>query len=122
VNTRKADDPQNVAERAASATKDAAVKVADTTAGAAVAVAGATRDASVATAETVTDAWITTHLAAKFVDEPTLKDSNINVDTDDHVVTLRGDVKTAAAKARAAAIATDTQGVSRVINQIAVKP
>ena len=122
VSTQKPDDTQNVAERTASATKDVAVKVADKTEDAAVAVAGATRDASVATAEVVTDAWITTHLAAKFVDEPLLKDSNINVDTDDHVVTLRGNVKSAAGKTRAAAIATDTQGVSRVVNQIVIKP
>ena len=69
----------------------------------------------------ITDAWITTRLKAKFVDEPLLKDSDINVDTNDHVVTLKGTVMSSAGKARAAEIATGNEGVKRVVNQLVVK-
>ena len=81
-----------------------------------------TKEAASATGEAVTDTWITTALAAKFVDEPTLKDSNINVDTKDHVVTLKGTVLSAAGRARAVAIAKDTKGVSRVIDTLTIGP
>ena len=70
--------------------------------------------------EVVTDAWITTALAAKFVDEDTLKGSNINVDTDNHVVTLKGTVTTAAGRDRAVQIAKTTQGVTRVIDTLTI--
>ena len=69
----------------------------------------------------LTDGWITTKVSAKFVDETLLKDSNINVDTDDGVVTLRGPVASDAAKARAATIARSTEGVTRVVNQLVVR-
>ena len=81
-----------------------------------------TKDAASATGEAITDTWITTDLAAKFVDEPTLKGSNINVDTKDHVVTLKGTVTSAAGRARAVAIAKDTKGVSRVIDTLTIGP
>jgi hyperosmotically inducible protein len=57
----------------------------------------------------------------KFVDETLLKDSKINVDTNDHVVTLKGTVGSDAAKARAVAIARGTEGVVRVVDQLVVK-
>jgi hyperosmotically inducible protein len=81
-----------------------------------------TKDAASATGEAITDTWITTDLAAKFVDEPTLKGSNINVDTKDHVVTLKGTVTSEAGRARAVAIAKDTKGVSRVIDTLTIGP
>ena len=81
-----------------------------------------TKDAASATGEAITDTWITTDLAAKFVDEPTLKGSNINVDTKDHVVTLKGTVMSEAGRARAVAIAKGTKGVSRVIDTITIGP
>ncbi len=39
----------------------------------------------------------------------------------DHAVTLKGTVASSAAKARAAAIAGGTEGVTRVVNQLVVK-
>lgn len=60
-------------------------------------------------------------MSAKFVDETLLKDSNINVDTNDHVVTLKGHVTSDAGKARAAAIAGSTEGVTRVVNQLVLR-
>ena len=59
--------------------------------------------------------------SAKFVDEALLKGSDINVDAKDRVVTLKGTVKSDAAKARAAAVAGGTEGVKTVVNQIVVR-
>jgi osmotically-inducible protein OsmY len=69
----------------------------------------------------MTDASVTTGVKTGLTGEPLLRDSAIDVDTLDHVVTLRGTVVSAAAKARAAAIAADTKGVTRVVNQLLVK-
>ena len=74
-----------------------------------------------ATGEAITDGWITTKVTAKFADEKLLEDSKINVETNDHVVTLKGTVGTDAAKKRAATIAGGTEGVVRVVDQIVVK-
>ena len=50
-----------------------------------------------------------------------LKESDIHGETNDHVVTLKGTVTSSAAKARAAAIAGGTEGVTGVVNQLVVK-
>jgi hyperosmotically inducible periplasmic protein len=76
--------------------------------------------AASATGEAITDGWITTKVAANFVDEPLLKGSNIDVDTEDHVVTLTGTVGSEAGKERAAVVAFGTEGVSRIVNQLSV--
>jgi hyperosmotically inducible protein len=60
-------------------------------------------------------------VSATFVDETLLKGSDINVDTDNHAVTLKGTVGSDAAKARAVAIARNTEGVTRVVNRLVVK-
>ncbi len=99
----------NAADRAVDATKDAVATV-GTEAGAAVS----------ATGEAITDAWITTKVHALFVDEPLLKESKIDVDTTDHVVTLTGTVASEAGKARAEVIAFGAEGVKRVVNQLRV--
>lgn len=46
----------------------------------------------------------------------------IDVDTKNGVVTLSGQVETAAQKQRAEAIARHTQGVKKVVNHLTVKP
>jgi osmotically-inducible protein OsmY len=124
--TREAvDDTTNTAEESVDTTLDAisngATGAVDGTKEIAGAVADTSRDVASATGEAITDAWITTALNATFVDEALLEDSDINVDTDDHVVTLKGTVTSAEAKARAAAIAHDTRGVTRVVNQLVVR-
>ena len=81
-----------------------------------------TKSAASATGEAVTDAWITTALHTKFVDEDTLKGSDINADTNNHVVTLKGTVTSAAGRARAVEIAKTTKGVSRVIDNLTISP
>jgi osmotically-inducible protein OsmY len=73
------------------------------------------------TGEKLTDASITTHVKTSIAAEKALENSAIDVDTTDHVVTLKGTVPSAAAKARAGSIASGTSGVTRVNNQIVVK-
>jgi hyperosmotically inducible protein len=109
-------------KNAAEKTKDATVKGAEKTKDAAVKVGEKTKDVAATTGEAITDAWITTKLKADFVNEDTLKGSDINVDTNNHVVTLKGTVASAAGKARAAEIAKTTKGVNRVINTLTIAP
>jgi len=80
-----------------------------------------TSDAVGKAGDKVTDASVTTRVKANFSRDPLLKDSAIDVDTADHVVTLRGMVTSDAAKARAAEIARGSEGVTRVVNQLVVK-
>ena len=72
-------------------------------------------------ADVVTDSWITGKLKVKFADEKLLKGSDITVDTTNRVVTLSGAVLSAEARARAAAIASGTEGVASVVNQLVAK-
>jgi hyperosmotically inducible periplasmic protein len=109
-------------KNAAEKTKDATVKGAEKTKDAAVKVGEKTKEVAGTTGEAITDAWITTKLKADFVNEDTLKGSDINVDTNNHVVTLKGTVASAAGKARAAEIAKTTKGVNRVINTLTIGP
>ena len=60
-----------------------------------------TKDGVSKTGEVMTDGWITTRVNSRFVNEDLLKGSDINVDTDQHVVTLKGTVTTAAGRNKA---------------------
>jgi osmotically-inducible protein OsmY len=73
------------------------------------------------TGEKITDAWITTKVHWFFMGEDALKGSDINVDTKDNVVTLKGTVKSAAGKARAVQLANHTDGVKKVVDQLTIK-
>jgi hyperosmotically inducible protein len=80
-----------------------------------------TSDALGKAGDKMSDASVTTGVKAGLADEPLLRDSSIDVETSDHVVTLKGTVPSAAAKARAAAIAGEAKGVTRVVNRLLVK-
>jgi len=67
------------------------------------------------------DASITTRVKAGFTGDSLLKESAIDVDTVDHVVTLKGTVPTVGARDRAATVASGIAGVTRVVNQLVVK-
>jgi hyperosmotically inducible protein len=110
VHSAAADKP-GTAGKAADAVVDTSKKVANKT-----------KDAVAETGEAITDAWITTKLKADFVNEDTLKGSNINVDTDNHIVTLKGTVASPAGRARAVEIAKTTKGVTRVIDSLTIAP
>jgi hyperosmotically inducible periplasmic protein len=115
-----ADETKNIAQKTGDKTKEIAEKTVDKTKEIAGAVGSKTKEVVSTTGEAITDGWITTKVSAKFVDETLLKNSNINVDTKDHVVTLKGTVRSSAAKARAAEIARSTEGVTSVVNQLVV--
>ena len=70
--------------------------------------------------EKITDAWITTKVKWFFTGEDLLKGSNINVDTKDNVVTLKGTVKTQEGRTRAVELAKNTDGVKNVVDQLTV--
>jgi hypothetical protein len=82
---------------------------------------GKTKGAATGIGDDVTDSWITMKIKADFFDESTLKGSDINVNTNDKVVTLKGTVASAASKARAEQIAKATQGVTKVVDNLTVK-
>lgn len=73
------------------------------------------------TGEAITDAWITTKVKWFYLGEDELKGSDINVDTNNKVVTLKGTVKTQAGRQRANQLARDTEGVSKVVDQLVIK-
>ena len=101
-------------------TKDAAVKTGEVTKDAAVKTGEVSKDAASKTGEVVTDGWITSRVKTKFMADDTLRASAINVDTDNHVVTLTGAVPNAAARASALAMAKDVEGVRRVVDKLKV--
>jgi hypothetical protein len=69
-----------------------------------------------------TDAGITTSVKSKLAADDTVKAYQVDVDTNDKVVTLRGDVETVAQKEHAVMIARNTDGVRDVIDQLRVNP
>jgi hyperosmotically inducible periplasmic protein len=113
---------KGTAGRAAEKTKEGAEKVGEKTKAGAEKVGEKTKEGLSKTGEVITDAWITSRVHSKFVGEDLLKDSDINVDTNNHVVTLRGTVTSAAAKARAIAEAKEVEGVKSVVDHLTVGP
>ena len=76
----------------------------------------------VAIACSQSDPGVTSAVKSKFAADDTVKAYQIDVDTKDRVVTLSGNVETAAAKEQAVKIARQTDGVRDVVDQIAVSP
>ena len=109
---------QTVAEK----TKEGAEKTKDAVVKGAKVVGEKTKDGLSKTGEVMTDGWITTRVHARFVDEDLLKDSDINVDTKKHVVTLTGTVMGQPGRARATTVARHTEGVRRVVNRLTIGP
>jgi osmotically-inducible protein OsmY len=102
---------KSTAKEGAEKTKEGAEKVAEKT-----------KEGLSKTGEVITDSWIVTRVHSKFVDEDLLKGSDINVDSKDHVVTLKGTVMSAAGRARAVAQAKEVEGVHRVIDLLVIGP
>jgi hyperosmotically inducible protein len=80
-----------------------------------------TKDGLSKTGEVMTDGWITTRVHSRFVGEPLLKDSDINVDTNNHIVTLKGTVTSRTGRMKAGDIAKRTEGVHRVVTRLAIR-
>jgi hyperosmotically inducible periplasmic protein len=102
-------------------TKEATQKIEDKAQEIAGDIADKSKEIVSATGEAINDGWITTKVKAKFADEKLLKDSKIDVDTKDRVVTLKGTVASAAAKTQAMTIARGTEGVLSVVDELAVR-
>jgi hyperosmotically inducible periplasmic protein len=68
------------------------------------------------------DAGITSKVKTKMAADPNASALRVDVDTVNGVVTLKGTVPTATEKATAERIAKETEGVTRVVNNITVNP
>jgi len=72
--------------------------------------------------DTLDDAWIHTKIVAKLIGDTKTPERKINVDVVNNAVTLRGSVDTAEARTEAERVAKDTEGVTKVVNQLKVVP
>lgn len=68
------------------------------------------------------DGWLWTKTRALLASADDLRESTINVDVDNGVVTLSGTVGTAAQKASAEKVAKSVEGVGSVKNNLTVQP
>ena len=106
--TRDADDTTDAAQKKAGDTADRAGQ--------------ATKDAAGNIADATRDAAITTAVKSKFLADDDIAGLSIDVDTKNNIVTLSGNVKTAAEKSRAVKIARSTEGVKSVVDKLRVAP
>lgn len=67
-----------------------------------------------------TDAGITTSVKSQLVSDDLVKARNINVDTVEGVVTLKGEVMSADEEMRAMQIAQNTDGVTSVVDELSI--
>jgi osmotically-inducible protein OsmY len=72
--------------------------------------------------DSLDDAWIHTKITTKLLADRDASAHEVNVDVNNNVVTLRGTVDSAEEKAEAERIATETEGVKSVRNQLKVGP
>lgn len=125
LDERAANTADNIGDKAGDAarnvagkTEDLARKIADKTEDAAQYTAEKTGDVARKTGEAVTDAAITSMVKTKMLADPMVKGLKIDVDTNNGVVTLHGDVSSKAEMDKAIMIARDTKGVSRVVSDL----
>jgi hyperosmotically inducible protein len=74
------------------------------------------------TGNVFTDSWITMKVHSQFIPEDALEGSDIDVETKNGVVSLKGTVRTDAGRDRAVAIAKATDGVKNVNSQLRIAP
>lgn len=67
------------------------------------------------------DAWITTKVRSRFFTDSHVKNMNVDVTTQNGVVTLSGEVENAEARTTAEAVAKQIEGVKQVTNRLTVK-
>jgi hyperosmotically inducible protein len=104
------------------ATRQAGRDAADKTKDAARTTGDAARETAGTTGKAITDGWIKSKIAAQYVTENSLDNSDIDIDVSKGAVALKGAVRTAAAKDRATAIAKATDGVKSVKNDLKIDP
>jgi osmotically-inducible protein OsmY len=113
-------DTKDAAHSAKEATKDTARDVKETAKEGTRDAGRETREATGTAGEAVSDGWITTKVKSSFVGVDVLGGSDIDVDTNDHVVTLRGTVPSAAARAKAVSLAKAVDGVTSVKDELTI--
>jgi hyperosmotically inducible protein len=84
------------------------------------AVSEGTKEAAEETGEVVTDASITAAVKMKMADDELVKARNIDVDTNDGVVTLNGTVNSKAEEQKAIDLAHSVDGVKKVVSNLKV--
>jgi len=84
-------------------------------------VIGTSGEAADATIRALEDGRLTTKIKAKMALDDSVKALDLNVDTKDGVVTVKGEVRSEAEHQRALALARETAGVSKVIDQLKVR-
>lgn len=121
------DRDRDYSESAEQTARDAKEKTEDAAHDAKVKTEDAAHDAKVKSeraadnaGEAITDAAITSEVKTKFLAEPGVSGLDINVDTNDHVVTLSGTVKSKAEADKAMRIARESKGVTRVISRLKI--
>ena len=70
----------------------------------------------------VNDSWLWFKTRAALLTTSDLRDSTINVDVSNEVITLKGTVASAAQKAKAEQVANGIEGKKKVINELKVAP
>jgi osmotically-inducible protein OsmY len=70
----------------------------------------------------INDSWLWFKTRASMLVTPDLRQSTINVDVENDVVTLNGTVETPAQKVKAEQVAKDIKGVKKVNNKLTVAP
>jgi len=109
-------------KKAADKTVDATKKAADKTEDAAQKAGEKTKDAAVKSKDVTADASITSAVKTKLLGDTKVAGLKIDVDTKDNVVTLTGNVKTAAERDEAIRLAKNTTGVKSVVNKLTIVP
>jgi len=84
------------------------------------AVSEGTKEAAEETGETVTDASITAAVKMKMADDELVKARNIDVDTNEGVVTLNGTVGSKAEEQKAIDLARTIDGVKNVVSNLQI--
>jgi osmotically-inducible protein OsmY len=101
--------------------REAASAIRDGASEAATAVRRATSDAAAVVDDAFADTAISTRIRTDFARDSELSAIDIGVETNNGVVTLRGEVPTAAARTRAENLAKTAKGVKSVQNELTVR-
>ena len=80
-----------------------------------------TAQAADVTMRAIEDGRLTTKIKAKMTLDDSVKALDLNVDTKDGVVTVKGKVRSEAERQRALALARETDGVKQVIDQLQIR-
>jgi hypothetical protein len=80
-----------------------------------------TAQAADATMRAIEEGRITTKIKAKMALDDSVKALDLNVDTKGTVVTVSGEVRSEAERQRALALARETAGVTKVVDQLKVR-